>query len=92
MAQKKKIEIDSAAAELRDLREQIRTLQKRADGLKDDLISRFGLGVHNGFVILERARDLIDQDLLKAQLGDLTPFKKPSKSTFIEFPRQSDAA
>jgi len=85
----KKPKVDPRALELKALRIQLAELQKAADGLKADLVKDYGLGAHEGFVILEKTRRLIDQELLAVQLGDLEPFKSPSTAIHIEFPKSA---
>lgn len=82
----KAIKIEHRAQYLKTVRETISRLQKIADGIKMDLIDDYGLGIHNGFVILEKPQMRIDQAALSEKLGSLDPYKKECWATYIEFP------
>lgn len=83
----KKVKIDPRALKLKSVREELRELQKAADGLKADLVKDYGLGVHPGFVIIEKSRSILDQELLAEKLGDLDPFRTDTPSIYLEFPK-----
>lgn len=89
MAAKKSAKVDPRALELKSLKEQIRELSKAADGLRADLLGDYQPGAYPGFVIIEKSRNVLDQDLLEAALGSLEPYKRASSAMHIEFPKNA---
>lgn len=85
----KKVKIDPRALKLKSVREELRELEKVAAGLRADLLSEYEPGVYPGFVIIEKSRSTLDQELLAEQLGDLEPFKKVGTAIYIEFPNNA---
>lgn len=83
----KKEKIDPRALKLKGVREKIAGLEKEAKALRTEILKDYDLGVHPGFVILEKSRSTLDQDLLEAKLGSLDPYRTAVTATYIEFPK-----